>query len=322
MFATSLVSLGRAMWLLLASSMVACSLTKPLTRSALRQQIDYVNRPGTESPSLERVAPGIWTYQHYFDRTLVIETDEGLVVVDPFSADLVEHLRAALHEAGVGDRFRTLIYTHYHLDHTRGGAALEPTEVICHVRCQHWWDRFDDESVAEVVLPTRTVDGDASLTIGGRRIELLHLANAHTDTMYAVLLPEERVLYAADTVAIRALLPTGGVSLFVPDYLRALDRLEGLDFDVFVSSHFAWGTKDDFREAAQLQRDSWRWIGESLERTPATPGLPLINDRRRVDRAYAWYFDRMEERYGDWHGFDSQILPTFLNGFVVRYVGS
>jgi glyoxylase-like metal-dependent hydrolase (beta-lactamase superfamily II) len=315
-----------SLWLplVLATLLAACDVNKVMTSEALGQQIDYVNAPGAAQGRLERVASGVWTYHWYFDRTLIIDTAEGLVVVDSFSPELATHLIAALRAAGVTKPVHTLIYTHYHMDHTRGGAALAPRNVICHVRCAHWWGRFPEADTAGVLRPTQTIDADTTLRIGGVEIRLLYLEHAHTDTNFAVQLPAQGVLYAADTVAIRALLPSGGVSIFMPDYLSALDRLEREEFDIFVSSHFAWGTKADFRAAVQMQRDSWTWIKESVGKAgaPREDDLPLINDRERVQRAYEWYYDRMKEKYGGWHGFEAQILPTFLNGLIAHYVGS
>jgi len=306
----------------LATLLSACDVNKAMTSEALGQQIDYINTPDTEG-SLERVSASVWTYRRYFDRTIVVDTAEGLVVVDPFSEELATGLVKALHEAGVAKPVHTLIYTHYHMDHTRGGAVLKPRNVVCHARCSHWWSRFPAAETAGVLAPTQTVDGDATLQIGGVEIRLIYLENAHTDTNLAVFLPSERVLFAADTVAIRALLPSGGVSIFMPDYLRALGRLEGLDFDTYVSSHFSWGTKADFRGAVQMQRDSWAWIKEAVASVgEERGGIPLINDRERMQRAYELYYDRMKQKYGAWHGFDAQILPTFLGGFTAHYVGT
>ncbi|MGF1468133.1 MAG: hypothetical protein ACFCGT_18590 [Sandaracinaceae bacterium] len=109
--------------------------------------------------------------------------------------------------------------------------------------------------------------------------DYINAPGVETSALDAVHLPEQGVLYAADTVAVRALLPAGGVSIFMPDYLAALERLEQLDFEVFVPGHFGWGTKADFVEAAQMQRDSWSWIREALERFPPRSETPVINDR-------------------------------------------
>ncbi len=300
----------------------SCNLTKTFTRQAIGQQIDYINAPGVAESRLEKVAPSVWTFNWYFDRTLIVETEDGLVVVDPFSRELTEELVKAMANAGLERPVHTLVYTHFHLDHTRGGEHLSPRHVVCHARCDGWWARFPPDETKDVLPCTQTVQGDHTLRVGETEIVLVDLGRSHTDTMYAVFLPKQGVLYAADTVAVRALLPAGGVSVFMPDYLAALDRIEGLDFEVFVPSHFGWGRKDDFVEAAEMQRQSWAWIHQAIHRSPPTGDLPLVNDQERVVAAYSWYFDRMKERYGDWYGFDAQILPTFLNGFIAIYVGS
>jgi glyoxylase-like metal-dependent hydrolase (beta-lactamase superfamily II) len=301
----------------------ACDLNKTVLAQALKGFIAYFDTPVSSGSALTRLSPHVLTFNWYFDRTLVIETDAGLVVVDPFSEHLSGALRTALDQAGVDAPVHTLIYTHYHIDHTRGGARLEPLHVICHERCDRYWEQLPASDTADVLRPTRTVAGDQRLEIGGVVIDLIALEESHTDTMYAVHVPGERLVFAADTVGLGVMLPAGGVDVYMPAYLRALDRIEAIDFDTFVSSHFGWGTREEFIAAADLQRDGYRWAREALDRYGVdASGIAMTQDEERFLAAFDYFYDRMKAKYGDWHGFDAMILNTFMNNVIALTVGS
>lgn len=285
--------------------------------------VDYFNTDSTQTPTLTQLSEKIWTYNYYFDRGLIIDTDVGLVVVDSFSPHYVSGLLAALKEAGVDKPVHTLIYTHYHLDHTSGGNGFAAKNVICHVKCASYWGDFPSDVFSSVAKVTKVIDKDFSLTVGGVSIQLVDLGSSHTDTMFAVYLPDEKTLFAADTVAVDVFLPSGGISLYYPAYLKALDTLQNIDFDLFVSSHFAWGSKQQFIAAADMQRDAYAWSAEALEKySDKETGVPIFQDQERMTGAFYYFHTKMKAKYGDWHGFDAQIFSTFSNALTAHHIGS
>lgn len=312
-----------ALLLMTTLGLTGCDLSKTVLSQALKGFVRYFDTPSSNGSELTRISDRVLTFNWYFDRTLIIETDDGLVVIDSFTEHLTRALRKALDEAGITAPVNTLIYTHYHIDHTAGGSELEPENVICHRKCEEYWNQLPAEDVAGVLRPTQTVTGDRQLEIGGVEIDLVFLNRSHTDTMYAIHLPSEGVLFAADTVGLNVMLPAGGVDIYMPAYLAALDRLQAIDFDTFVSSHFGWGTKQEYIEAADLQRDGYRWAREALAQFGTDEsGISMIQDEERFLAAFSFFYDEMEAKYGDWHGFDAMILNTFMNNIIAITVGS
>jgi len=254
---------------------------------------------------------------------MIVDTDAGLVVIDSFSSYYVSGLLAALKEEGIDKPVHTLIYTHYHLDHTAGGNGFAAKNVICHVTCASYWDDFLPDVFSSVAKVTKVIDGDFSLTVGGVEFQLVDLGNSHTDTMFAVYLPEEKTLFAADTVAVDVFLPSGGISLHYPAYLKALDTLQNIDFDLFVSSHFAWGSKQQFIAAADMQRDAYAWSAEALAKySDKETGIPIFQDQERMTGAFYFFHAKIKAKYGDWHGFDAQVFSTFSNALTAHHIGS
>ncbi len=301
----------------------ACDVTKSMLRQALKGFVGYFDTPASNGSALTRLTDRVLTFNWYFDRTLVVETEAGLVVIDSFNQHLSCALLRALRAEGIDRPVHTLIYTHYHVDHTNGATELSPSHVVCDAKCAQYWRELPPDDVRTTLQPTRTVDGDTRLVIGGVPIELVSLGQSHTDTMYAVHLPSERLVFAADTVGLNVMLPAGGGAIYMPAYLAALDRIQALDFDLFVSSHFGWGDKAAYVAAADLQRDGYRWAREALERYAFDEaGIAMTQDERRFLAAFDYFYDHMREKYGDWHGFDAMILSTFTNNIIAITIGN
>ena len=291
-----------------------------LQRHALALQTTYFNHETTETSDLVRIADRVYTFNWYFDRAIVIETDEGLVVTDPFSPFLTKALMQALRSQGIDKPCHSVIYSHFHLDHVRGAGELGPANVIAHWKCPEYWQDFDASATADILPPTRLVDGDVSLTIGDVQVDLLYLGLSHTDTLYAISVPGDGVLYAPDTVGVGVFLPTGGVSLYTPGYFKALDRMAGLDFTTFVGSHFGWGSKEDFLAAVEHQCDIRDWVREALRKHegPISP----FQDRKILLAIYDDVYPRIKAKYSSLHGFDTQALFAVITAFTSEYVGN
>lgn len=300
-------------------ALVGLNFQRLLVRTLINSQADYFNTPSTTGAKLEQLTPRVYTFNWYFDRTLIIDTEEGLVVVDPFSVHLTGALREALAKAGLNKPVHTLIYTHYHLDHVRGGANLHPQHVLAHRKCPEYWADFTAAETADIVSPTRLLDGDVELSIGGTPIKLLYQGLSHTDTMYAVYLPDESLVYLADTVGVKVFLPGGGIALYTPGYMRALDRIAALDFTIFVASHFGHGSKQDYLDAVQLQKDIHGLVRKAMAKHEGP--VPTFMEPKRMLAFVDDVYPALKERYGDWHGFSSQALSSIFAAYTAQYVG-
>lgn len=288
-------------------------------RHAMGMMTGYFNHPTTEGSSLTRLTPRVLTFNWYFHRAIVVQTDDGLVVADPFHRTLTTELAASLRREGIGDDCHTVIYSHFHLDHVRGASVLRPRRVIAHEKCPAYWKDFEPEATADVLEPTELITGDTTITVGNVTIELLDVGLSHTDTLVVIHIPSERLVYAADTVGIGVFLPTGGIALYAPGYFRALERIAQLDFDTFVGSHFGWGTKAQFLDAVQHQVDIRDWVRAALARHVGP--IPPFQDRKRLLAIYDDVHRRIKAKYGCLHGYDTQALYAIVATITAEYVG-
>ncbi len=294
-------------------SLAACS-PKPFILKTVMGTVDpYFHGPGIDGTQLDMVSEKVYSFRWNWYRNLIIDTDAGLVVIDPMNSQMVTALKKELDQAFPGKKVHTLIYSHYHLDHTQGGAALAPANIIAHEKCQTYWTAIDHEGVLE---PTRYISGDTVLNIGGVEIQALYLGLSHTDTLYAFYIPSRRLVFTADLGLVKTVPPVGVPDRYAPGYLAAMNRIIGLDFDTFVPSHFGFGTKQDLIDWRDMLEEGRRLTQAAIHET-GTPGVTVNQMGKYFDAVYY----PMHEKYSDWHGFNDMFVLNLVRDVVGESLG-
>lgn len=294
--------------------MASCDPKRAIMKVAVGDMENYFGPKEYDGSELVKLTDHVYTYRWTWYRSIVIDTDEGLVITDPFNVEAAAALKKHLEEAGLTKPVHTLFYSHYHLDHTEGGAALAPREIVAHAGCPTYWADLD---AWRVLAPTKLIEGDQTLTIGGVKIQLLDLGKTHTDTLYAVYLPEERLLWTADFALVRTILPIGGPDYYFPGAIKSMERLAALDFDTFVPSHFGYGKKQDLVDYVEFLKHLQDVAGRSMEKF----GREVPRDRETLQNVFDFYYDELEGRYGDWHGFDQNALFVIVRSTTGARLG-
>jgi glyoxylase-like metal-dependent hydrolase (beta-lactamase superfamily II) len=137
----------------------------------------------------------------------IIDRDEALVYDTHVSVDRAESIRSGLEEMGV-TRF-TVVLSHWHLDHVAGTAAFADCEVIStrrtfdhltlHRQAIEAGTLEGPPAIDPLVLPTRTVEEPTAIQVGEVRVELIP-TEIHSDDALMLWLPEQRLLFAGDTL--------------------------------------------------------------------------------------------------------------------------
>jgi glyoxylase-like metal-dependent hydrolase (beta-lactamase superfamily II) len=112
------------------------------------------------------------------------------------------------HELGVPVRY--VINTHYHADHAWGNCFFPGATVIAHARCRQLLEEFGGPSLeaarkqnaalrqVRIVSPHITFEsGEVALRVGKKNLTILQ-TTGHSDDGIAVLVDEDRVLFAGD----------------------------------------------------------------------------------------------------------------------------
>jgi cyclase len=192
-------------------------------------------------------APGTW----WINNAGAVAGDDGVVLIDTCATRArTERFLAAVATATGASPIRLAVNTHLHGDHTYGNALLpDSTTIVAHERTRAGlladflltatppiWSPSPDWGITRVRPPSVTIQDQAALHAGTRRIELRHPGYAaHTPGDVVAWLPEERVLFTGDLLFHRVtpLVFMGSV----PGARRSLDWLAGFDASVVVPGH-------------------------------------------------------------------------------------
>ena len=161
----------------------------------------------------ERVSENVFWFQSevYAQVTAgVVAGPQWAVVIDTLALpDETLGMREFIeHELSVPVRY--IINTHYHADHAWGNCFFPGATVIAHERCRQLLDERGRPSLeaahkqnaalrqVKIVLPHLTFDsGVLTLRVGKKNLTILPAAG-HSEDGIAVLVEEDRVLFAGD----------------------------------------------------------------------------------------------------------------------------
>ena len=135
-------------------------------------------------------------------------------------------------------------------------------------RPEIWATRFGGPTVRP---PDIYYSDHASVTLGGKTVELIYTGKNHTDDMTVVRFPAERTIYTVDFLTpnrpARTVLDGG----YLPDWVASLKAVAELDFDIAVPGHESPGTKAHVSEQA-------RWMEELYEAVSAGIAAGMTED--------------------------------------------
>ena len=237
--------------------------------------------------ALTQITDDVYRFDNNFHVSIVVVTDDGVVVGDPINREAAEWLEAEI-EKRFQQPVKYLVMSHSHADHVSGGEIFEDTAtVITH-------EKFVPHLEAGEV---RTAEPDVtfseyySFELGGKTFALTYLGVGHGDDMIAMTVQPDNVAFIVDVVSPRRLpwrqLPANTIGGLI-DQIKVAERLE---FDVFIPGHSYTGTKQDvtdmrlylesLRDKVQTELDA----GKSAEEITATVRMP---DYAHWDRYDEW----------------------------------
>ena len=196
----------------------------------------------------ERIADNVFSFQS----DLYAQVTAG-AVIGPNWAVIIDTLampEEALQirefiEQEVGVPVRYVVNTHYHADHAWGNHFFPGTTVIAHTLARHLLaekgipslDSIRKQNVSfrnvKIVLPQITFgEGTLTLRVGKKTIGLFPLPGHSADNL-AVLVEEDRVLFAGDTCMPLPYIVDGNID----DMVGSLKRVAKMGLENIVQGH-------------------------------------------------------------------------------------
>ncbi|HST64693.1 MAG TPA: MBL fold metallo-hydrolase [Mycobacteriales bacterium] len=213
----------------------------------------------TGTDAWAEVAERVYVRRHRsMDLNVTVVVGEGAcLVVDTRASerqarDLIEAIRTITPHPWV------VVNTHFHFDHTFGNAVFRPAAIWGHRRAAEQLtvdgermrhaiaerhrevgqgELADDIDASRIDPPDELVDDLATLTVGGRPVQLRHLGRGHTDNDLVLTVPDAGLLIAGDLVEEGA--PPQFGSAYPLDWPGTLDAVAELATGRVVPGHGA-----------------------------------------------------------------------------------
>jgi len=148
-------------------------------------------------------------------------------------------------EQELGVPVRYVINTHYHADHSWGNYFFPGATVIAHSLCRQWLEERGAPALenarkqnlafrnVKIILPHITFEeGSLSLRVGKKTISL-SLMPGHSSDNIAVLVEEDRVLFAGDTCMPLPYIVDGDAE----DMITSLKRVGKMGLENIIQGH-------------------------------------------------------------------------------------
>jgi len=206
--------------------------------------------------------------------SLVILTDDGVVVVDPINDAQSQKLDVAIKELS-DQPVRYVFYSHNHWDHISGAQIFKDQGAII---VSHIDTANNLKPNASVPTPDLTWAGSqSSITVGNKTIELHHFGPSHGEGMTVFTIPEESVMYTVDLVVAKRVGFMNLPDFDVAGWIATLDEMLELDYDIALFAHIPHlpnmtnaealiGTKDSVAIQKQFLVDLTTAVQEALQR--------------------------------------------------------
>jgi cyclase len=196
----------------------------------------------------ERVSENVFWFQSeiYAQVTAgVVAGPQWAVVIDTLALpDETLSIREFIeHELNVPVRY--VINTHYHADHTWGNCFFPGATVIAHALCRDLLEERGIPSLetakrqnpalrqVKIVLPQMTfAEGELTLRVGKKNL-ILSLATGHSKDGIAVLVEEDRILFAGDSFMPLPYIVDGEID----EIMASIKRMGRMGLENIVQGH-------------------------------------------------------------------------------------
>ena len=223
--------------------------------------------------TVTEVAPGLFFQYHFQESNNAwLVTDEGVLVIDARQHPRrAEELLAAIRKT-TDKPIKWVVNTHAHGDHYFGNAVFkrEGATFIAHrdtagmmkshlpvemKRRQGYFKQtgFDAKEV-QLILPDITFDTTATITLGGRTVELLYMGPGQNPGDTLVHFPKEQVIFTGGPFSKNSW-PNPSFTPSMSNWINMLRKMAAMDADKFLGGHGDIGSKQDVLNQAQMLSD-------------------------------------------------------------------
>ena len=219
--------------------------------------------PAMPEATMTKLDDGVYHYFGSFYSSLVVVTDDGVLITDPSNAARGQMLKAAIAEL-TDQPVTHIVLTHEHYDHTGGTEVFPDAQVICHHSCAYVFQLDEYGFVPDEV--DISFESYLPIELGDTMVELHHLGPGDGMATTIIYMPKEQVVMSADLYEPRALTS----ALFMDDknplgVRKILNEVASWDLKHAINGHSPGTDPQDLREAAVYYEDLYQAVNAVLQ---------------------------------------------------------
>ena len=157
-----------------------------------------------EQPMMQDLGSGVYHFFEGWYSSLVVVTDEGVLIADPAWAARAQTLSEHLAEI-TDQKVTKIVLSHEHYDHVGGTEVFPDAEIICHESCQQFF-ALDEHNIAPKKVDV-TFGDKHTIDMGGKIVELHHLGPGDGVATTVIHLPDAQVVATTDLYGPQSLTP-------------------------------------------------------------------------------------------------------------------
>ena len=259
---------------------------------------------------VKEVKPNVYVVTDGIYQSAFVTTRSGVVLFDapPSFADKLPEAVAEVTQEPI----RQLVYSHAHLDHIAGAAALKKKIKGLQILAEEETAQFlREKKDPQRPLPTRTFKDQTTLKLGSMRIELKKGRWHSPEGDLFVYVPSRRFLMAIDTLAAGHVpFMDFDLSMNMHEYLKVFDRLLAYDFDVLVPGHLTYlADRADVQMTKDYTLDVYKTVKRIHDGTDQMAVLSKAASKYSWDNKFALFKTLLDsvieqcsaEIQGRWH---------------------
>lgn len=235
---------------------------------------------------ITQIKGDLYRFKNNFHYSVFYVTPDGVIATDPIDAAAADWLKTEI-KARFNKPIKYVVYSHDHRDHIAGGEvfAKDGATVVAHMRTK---EVIADEN-RPTAMPNITFKRKLDLELGGKLVELRYLGKNHSDNMIVMRFPAEGVLFAVDFIPVKTVAFKNFPDAYLPEWIKSLEKVERMDFDILAPAHGNLGTKADVTVFKDYMSDLYNQVmaaaraGKSLEETRKAVDMSKYKDLANFD---------------------------------------
>lgn len=255
-------------------------------------------RPDDE---ITKLAEGVYLFRHKFHQSIFVTTPKGVIATDPISADAATWLIAKI-KTLTDQPVRYVVYSHHHNDHITGGSVFADTALFISQAAAR--PKILEAADPQTPVPDVTFSDRMFIDLGGKRIELIYTGKNHSDNSLVVLLPQDRLLFAVDSIPVETVAYRALPDAYPDEWIDSLKRVESLEFDTLVPGHGKIGRKEHVHQFRVYLEDLRAAV---LEQVQKGVGLEEAKKTVQLPKYEQW------QRYTDWFPENVEGMYRYLS---------